>query len=64
MKKEVNILLAGGIGFLAVLGALGLRKIIARKKQDNYNDYYSDFESITEDDTSEDDHGIEFYAMK
>lgn len=64
MKKEVGVLLAGGVGFLAVLSFIGIKKILT-KKDKKYNDIYSDyhrhFDSKNHD---EDYHGVEFYAVK
>ncbi len=64
MKKEVGVLLAGGVGLLAVLSIIGIKKILHRKDKryiDAYSDYYRHFEGKEYDD---DDHGIEFYALK
>ena len=63
MKKEVGVLLAGGLGLLAVLGFLGVKKILSRKNK-RYNDYYSDHHRHFDRDYSDDDHGIEYYAFK
>lgn len=64
MKKEIGVLLAGGIGLLAVLGILGAKKIL-NKKHKKYNEYYTDHHKHFYDKNAiEDDHGIEFYAMK
>ena len=35
MKKEVGILLAGGVGFLAVLGLIGFKKMVQKKNRNN-----------------------------
>lgn len=64
MKREVGVLLAGGIGLLAVLGILGAKKLINKKHHKQYDDYYTDYHNNFEDTDYEDDHGIEFYAMK
>ncbi len=64
MKKEVGVLLAGGVGLLAVLSIIGIKKILERKDK-KYNDAYSDYHRHFDDNISEDEyHGIEFYAMK
>lgn len=64
MKKEVGVLLAGGVGLLAVLSFLGIKKILHRKDKkysDSYSDYHRHFDGKHYD---EDYHGVEFYAMK
>jgi len=63
MKREVGILLAGGVGLLAVLGILGFKKILSNK-QKKYNEYYSDYHRHFDNSNADDDHGIEFFAMK
>ncbi|MDR6516162.1 hypothetical protein [Chryseobacterium camelliae] len=64
MKKEVGVLLAGGVGLLAVLSIIGIKKILY-KKDKKYSDYYSDYHRHFSNSPSEDDdHGIEFYALK
>ncbi len=64
MKKEVGVLLAGGVGLLAVLSIIGIKKILERKDkryQDAYSDYHRHFDQNAADDEY---HGIEFYALK
>ncbi|MDR6159300.1 MULTISPECIES: hypothetical protein [Chryseobacterium] len=64
MKKEVGVLLAGGVGLLAVLSIIGIKKIL-HKKNKNYSDAYSDYHRHFDNRNHEDDdHGIEFYALK
>ena len=38
MKKEVGALLAGGVGLLAVLGFLSIKKVL-NKKHKKYSEY-------------------------
>ena len=64
MKKEVGVLLAGGVGILAVLSIIGIRKILDKKDKkysDTYSDYYRHFDDKNLDDEY---HGVEFYALK
>ncbi|SEN00527.1 hypothetical protein [Chryseobacterium taichungense] len=64
MKKEVGILLAGGVGLLAVLSIIGIKKIL-HKKDRKYSDAYSDYHRHFDKKNYEEDyHGIEFYALK
>lgn len=63
MKKEVGVLLAGGVGLLAVLSFLSVKKILGKKNK-KYNEYYSDHHRHFDKKNVEDDHGIEFYAFK
>ncbi|MXS71300.1 hypothetical protein GSF70_08720 [Flavobacteriaceae bacterium W22] len=63
MKKEVGVLLAGGVGLLAVLSFFGVKKILSKKNR-KYNDYYSDYHRHFDNKNPDDDHGIEFYALK
>ncbi|MDQ1804393.1 MULTISPECIES: hypothetical protein [Chryseobacterium] len=64
MKKEIGVLLAGGVGLLAVLSFLGIKKIL-NKKDKKYSDYYSDYHRHFDGKDHEDEyHGVEFYAMK
>lgn len=63
MKKETGIVLAGSIGFLAVLGIIGLSKFLQRKKRkyaEDYDDYYRHFEKKY---AIEDPHGVEFLSV-
>lgn len=63
MKKETGIVLAGSIGFLAVLGIIGVRKFLQRKQRkydDDYRDYYRHFEKRYK---TEDPHGVEFLSV-
>lgn len=63
MKKETGIIVAAGVGFLAVLGIIGLRKFLNRKRND-YNDYYSDFHRHFEKRyRNEDHHGVEYLSV-
>ncbi|CAA7388769.1 hypothetical protein [Chryseobacterium fistulae] len=64
MKKEVGVLVAGGVGLLAVLSFIGIRKILTRKEKkysDNYSDYHRHFDTNHQDDEH---HGVELYAVK
>jgi len=64
MKKEVGVLLAGGVGLLAVLSIIGIKKILDKKDKkysDSYSDYHRHFDEKKYDDEY---HGIEFYALK
>jgi hypothetical protein len=64
MKKEVGVILAGGVGLLAVLSIIGIKKILHRKNKkysDSYSDYHRHFDKKSQE---EDYHGIEFYALK
>lgn len=64
MKKEVGVLLAGGVGLLAVLSIIGIKKIL-HKKDRKYSDAYSDYHRHFDKKNQEEDyHGIEFYALK
>lgn len=63
MKKEVGVLLAGGVGLLAVLSFLSVKKILS-KKHKKYSEYYSDHHRHFDKNSEDDDHGIEFYAFK
>ena len=63
MKKEVGVLLASGVGLLAVLSFLSVKKILS-KKHKKYNEYYSDYHRHFDKRGDEEDHGIEFYAFK
>lgn len=64
MKKEVGVLLAGGVGFLAVLSFIGIKKILTKKDR-KYNDVYSDYHRHFDGRYHDDDyHGVEFYAVK
>ncbi|MDN3695708.1 hypothetical protein QWZ06_27500 [Chryseobacterium tructae] len=64
MKKEVGVLLAGGVGLLAVLSLISIKKILTKKDKkysDNYSDYHRHFDEKSHDDET---HGVEFYALK
>ncbi|WP_228377706.1 hypothetical protein [Chryseobacterium gallinarum] len=64
MKKEVGVLLAGGVGLLAVLSLIGIKKILTKKDKkysDTYSDYHRHFDQTNHDDET---HGVEFYALK
>lgn len=63
MKKEAGILLAGSIGLLAALSFIGIKKILA-KKQKIYDDYYGDYHRIHSKKDADEEHGIEYFAMK
>lgn len=63
MKKEVGVLLAGGVGLLAVLSIIGIKKIL-HKKDKKYSDAYSDYHRHFDKNHEDDYHGIEFYALK
>jgi len=63
MKKEVGVILAGGVGFLAVLSFIGIKKILT-KKDKKYNDIYSDYHRHFDGKNEDDHHGVEFYALK
>lgn len=64
MKKEVGVLLAGGVGLLAVLSIIGIKKILHKKDKrysDTYADYHRHFDAKNQD---EDYHGVELFALK
>lgn len=64
MKREVGVLLAGGVGLLAVLSLIGIKKILTKKDKiysDTYSDYHRHFDEKNQDDEY---HGVEFYALK
>ena len=64
MKKEVGVLLAGGVGLLAVLSIIGIIKILHRKDK-KYSDAYSDYHRHFDDKNYDEEyHGVEFYALK
>lgn len=64
MKKETGILLAGTLSLFAVLGIIGLRKYLDRKRK-YYDDYYSDFHRHFERRyRSDEHHGVEFLSMQ
>ena len=63
MKREAGILFAGGIGLLAALSFIGIKKIL-EKKQKKYNDYYGDYHRHHDRVDAEDEHGVEYFAMK
>jgi hypothetical protein len=64
MKREVGVLLAGGVGLLAVLSLIGIKKILT-KKDKKYSDTYSDYHRHFDEKNHEDEyHGVEFYAVK
>lgn len=64
MKKEVGVLLAGGVGLLAVLSIIGIKKILHRKDK-KYSDTYSDYHRHFDEKANEEDyHGVEFFALK
>ncbi|MDQ0783718.1 hypothetical protein [Chryseobacterium sp. W4I1] len=64
MKREVGVLLAGGVGLLAVLSLIGIKKILT-KKDKKYSDTYSDYHRHFDEKNQEDEyHGVEFYALK
>jgi hypothetical protein len=64
MKKEVGVLLAGGVGLLAVLSLISIKKILTKKDKkysDTYSDYHRHFDEKGHD---EEFHGVELYAVK
>ncbi|MFZ4931572.1 MULTISPECIES: hypothetical protein [unclassified Chryseobacterium] len=64
MKKEVGVLLAGGVGLLAVLSLISIKKILT-KKDKKYSDSYSDYHRHFDEKNQEDEtHGVELYALK
>lgn len=63
MKKEAGILLAGSIGFLAAISFIEIKKIL-EKKQKKYNDYYGDYHRHFDKKNADDEHGVEYFAMK
>jgi len=64
MKKEVGVLLAGGVGLLAVLSIIGIKKILP-KKDKKYSDYYTDYHRHFDGKYQDEEyHGVEFYALK
>lgn len=63
MKKETGILLAGAVGFFAVMGIAGIRTFLKFRNK-KYDDYYSDFHRHFEKRYRTDDsHGVEFLSM-
>ncbi|WP_370896673.1 hypothetical protein [Chryseobacterium gossypii] len=64
MKKEVGVLLAGGVGLLAVLSIIGIKKIL-QKKDKKYSDYYTDYHRHFDGKNQDEEYdGVEFYALK
>ncbi|MET3537050.1 hypothetical protein [Chryseobacterium limigenitum] len=64
MKKEVGVLLAGGVGLLAVLSFIGIKKVLDKKNKkysDSYSDHHRHFDAKDHEDEY---HGVEFYALK
>lgn len=64
MKKEVGVLLAGGVSLLAVLSLISIKKILTKKDKkysDTYSDYHRHFDEKNHDDEY---HGVELYAVK
>lgn len=64
MKKEVGVLIAGGVGLLAVLSFIGIKKVLDKKNKkysDSYSDYHRHFDAKDHEDEY---HGVEFYALK
>ena len=63
MKKEAGIILAGTVGFLTVVGIVGLQKILKSRKK-KYDEEYSDFHrNLKKRYCSDDHHGVEFLSM-
>ncbi len=63
-KKEKGILIAGGIGFLAIISLISLRKILDAKQKKQRN-YYKNLQRRFGNDIDDDDyHGIEYLAMQ
>ena len=63
MKKETGIIIAAGVGFLAVLGLLAIRKYLSGNDEEYY-DYYSDFHRhFDKRYRNEDHHGIEYLSI-
>lgn len=60
-KEKRGVLLAGGIGFLAVFGLIMLRKFL---NDQSYDQYYNDFHRHFEKDTEDEHHGVEYLAMQ
>ncbi len=65
MKKEFGVLLASGIGFLAVLGLISFKKMVQKKSKlgnsQRYGEYHPYFGMHPHE---EDQHGIELLALK
>ena len=65
MKIEVGILLAGSVGFLAVLGLISFKKLMQKKNKDNNSEKYSEYHPYHGLKKNDDDsHGIELYALQ
>ena len=63
MKKETGIILAGTVGFLTVIGIIGLKKII-KSKHKKYEECYSDFHrNLQKRYKADEHHGVEFLSM-
>ena len=63
MKKETGIILASTVGFLTVMGIIGLKKII-KSKHKKYEEYYSDFHrNLQKRYKADEHHGVEFLSM-
>ena len=63
-KQERNVLIAGGFGFLMVLGLFAFKKIlkIEEYEDQDYNDIVTKNDS--KNDKSDDQHGVEYYSMR
>lgn len=63
-KQERNVLIAGGFGFLMVLGLFAFKKIlkIEEYEDQDYNDIVTKNDS--KNDQSDDQHGVEYYSMR
>ncbi len=61
-KNEKNVLLAGGIGLVVAFGFWAIKKITS--KHTDYNPY-NDFQYLfSNQDFSEDHHGVEYFAVR
>ena len=60
MKKETGVIIAAGIGLLAVIGIMGIRRFLNLKDREYY-DYYSDHHQNFEKRFRSDDYyGVEY----
>ncbi len=63
MKKELNILLAGSVGLLTVLGIIGLRKILKNRSFECCTNDADLHEIYGNRYQNEDKEGVEFLAL-
>lgn len=59
---EKKVLYAGGVGFLAVLGFIAVRKWLKKESEDLY---YGDFQRIflNSDQNQENNDGVEYFSV-